>query len=554
MGVTVSMGRVRVSPPDPTRKRGGSGPPSGGELSGSTYPSSRSVRRTPLAALLMGLWLGGCMSSAPPEARIDGELAEWDDAPVVVSDPADAPDAEVDFREVRALHDEGWLYLGVDWERRAAPQSHLGTTRLVLDADGDPSTGGTVDGLDGTDLVVILSRQDLDLPGGYGAGVGVQAVSETGVGDVLAGDLIGLVIAPTFSSSRFELRMRRGAALPGGVPLFTGPSVRLGITLEDPRGERDRTDVGTYVLDSPPAPTPTPGASLGAVTKAEGDVRVVVWNVADDGPQEHGAEVARVMGAIRPDVVMWDEVWRTVTPDDVRALLASVPGEGEWNVHLADGGGRQKTVVASRLPVRAAEGMERIDYPEEQARPLVEEAGLPAPLIEREFGEGIPATGAWVDVGGTEVLFVPFDLQSAGYDGSWQDRMRSVQATAIVEAVDAALAGAPAGSPVVLGGDANLVGSETPLTILEGQTRRRVDAHRLGDGTLSTWRNPAQALFTPGRLDFLVYGGTGLELTGSFVFEPSELDEEARRALGVEATDAESVSDHIPVVADFRIR
>ena len=55
----------------------------------------------------------------------------------------------------------------------------------------------------------------------------------------------------------------------------------------------------------------------------------------------------------------------------------------------------------------------------------------------------------------------------------------------------------------------------------------------------------------PGKLDWIFYTGSVLELHNHFVLETRSMTPANRLAWGVEATDTEIASDHAPVVATF---
>ncbi len=484
---------------------------------------------------------------------IDGEFDDWEAIDPIVSDPPDAPAAAVDLRDLKVRDDATWLYFAISWDGTVNAQGMPGSVRILLDADGDSATGSRLGDLVGVDAVVELSRLDRPRGNGYGAGNGLRPVTAEG-GDtstILSGALGGLTVAPTYAASRIELRVRRGTHLPGVSPLFLGSLIRMQVLFETESGITDRTDVAVHALLTPAAPA-VPLTSAVSVALRPGQVRVVVWNVSGTRPRDEPDAFGRVMAALAPDVILLDEVWERVTEEAIRDLLAPIPGEAPWNVHLGKSGGRQKTVIASRHPLRAVDDMRAMSYPPGVLDSLVRTAGLNPRLAEIEERVGLAMTGAWVTLGGREVLFVPFDFQSAGYAGSPEDRLRVLQATILRDAVREALRGAK-DSLVVLGGDVNLVGSEEPLRILEADGRQRARLPRLADGTLDTWRNPKQDLFTPGRLDYLIWGGLGLRFVRGFPFEPAELNPEALRRLGIRAEDAATISDHLPLVGDFVI-
>jgi len=161
-----------------------------------------------------------------------------------------------------------------------------------------------------------------------------------------------------------------------------------------------------------------------------------------------------------------------------------------------------------------------------------------------------------VTVDGRDILFVPVDLQSAGYDGSPRDRLRELQARTLNQAIAAALADRP-GAGLVVAGDLNVVGSARPLDELRrglGVGRRDLDVarvERLRDRSLVSWRSIwGEDPFSPGRLDYLLYRGAALRVERAFLFDAADMSEGARETLGILASDTEK-SDHLPLVVDF---
>jgi hypothetical protein len=174
-------------------------------------------------------------------------------------------------------------------------------------------------------------------------------------------------------------------------------------------------------------------------------------------------------------------------------------------------------------------------------------------LLDLEAERHLSATGAWVDLNGQDVLFVPVDLQSQGWVGSPRDQLRTLQARTIHDHIVVQRGGDS--SPVIIGGDLNLVGSREPLLALiqgldvDGSDLTPVNAPRIGERTLVTWRN-AEGLFAPGRLDFLLVPDAAATVTNSFVFATEDLDAEILGRLGLER----GLSDHLIVVVDLAFR
>ena len=254
-----------------------------------------------------------------------------------------------------------------------------------------------------------------------------------------------------------------------------------------------------------------------------------------------------------------------VAPEDQRKAVAP----DAWTWWLAAGGGRQRTVVGARgLEVRGVGGLARIDHAPGALEGWLGEMGddpespgmaPPAELAMAEEEGGLSATGAWVTLAGRDVLFVPVDLQSAGYDASPRDHLRELQARTLNRAVAAVLAERP-GTGLVIGGDLNLVGSARPLDELrrglgiDGDDLAVARLERLRDRSLSTWRSTwGDDPFSPGRLDFVLYRGGVLRAQRAFVFDAADMTAEALRELGLRGSDTDH-SDHLPLVVDFRVR
>ena len=521
-----------------------------------THPMHTTSPRRLLALTSLPL-IAACADSVDvAPVLLDGVFSEWAQAAQVLDDPADAPDAAIDIRSIRGLDEGPWLFLSIDLGREVNAQSLPGTLHLLVDADDDPSTGEIRHGMHGVDIGLDVSQRRRPLVAGRGSGFSLSAF---GGDDGLVGvtsHALRVTVAPTWSASRFELRMSR---LGGSGFRALGGRIRLKAVYVEGEDVADETEVGVYEFRTAPS-VPAPGVAGRRLARTEGSVRVAQWNVAGRSFAANPESFARILGALAPDVVLMDEAPPSITPESMETFFNLPPLRtlGEWRFVLGRTGGRQRTVVAAReRGIRPAETMQTLHYPagvlDELGHGLPEDFGR---LLEAEQERGLSATGAWVDVGGTEVLFVPVDLQSAGWAGSPHDRLRDLQARTLRDRVLVELGGASA--PVVIGGDLNLVGSPRPLgTLIEGldtdgSDLHPVDARRLGERTYATWRN-AEGLFAPGRLDFLLVPDAAVEVDNAFVFATEDLNRETLNRLGLAQAESR-VSDHLPVVADLRIR
>ncbi len=514
-----------------------------------------------LAALLI---VAACSDPEADGAAVllDGLFDEWREAATLIDDPPDAPEASVDILSIQALDDGRWLYLALDVGNEVSLQALPGTLHLLVDADGDRSSGLTQHGMDGVDLVVDLAQTVVSaISEDRKLGFGVRVADYSGRFEVGPRHGLGLIAQPTWSAPRFELRLaRRGV---GGLPAL-GDQVRLKAVYVEGDAVLDETDVGSYLFASRAAAAAVDARDAGVIQDRmrprAGAVRVAAWNVSRNA-FERPQDFARVLAAVRPDVLLLDELPPDGTEELLSSFLASGPlgALGAWSFVLGGPGVGQRSAVAVRdVAVTPAEGLLDIPYPAgslEALRANVDSPWLDAMIdMTATQGRGLSTAGAWVAVEGTQVLFVAMDLQAAGWAGSPRDRVRIIEAAAIRERVVSELAGRPA--PVVMGGDLNLVGSRTPLFRLtrgldvDGTDLLTVDAERLGERTLVTWRSPRDA-FAPGRLDFLLVPDAAVAVTNAFVFATEDLDGSTLVRLGLERQLMLELSDHLVVVADL---
>ena len=553
--------------------------PSGG-------PLSRSVA---VATIAVAACAPDPATSPAPPIWTDGAFDDWAAVPATVTDSLGdvPPGSPVDLGAVAVRDDPRFIHLLIDLGDTVTVQGMPGTIEVVLDADGDPGTGGSYGGVDGADLAVVLSRQRDPVADVYGVGVGVGRIGVGGLGDIESAATVGLLVSPTHSSDRFEvrldrLRMRadRFAEQPDGAgagderPL--PPETRTGMVLTGrlrylrAGAVVDETPLFAHALTTPPGGDP-PLLEADVVARTPNTLRVVTWNVSDGTFRERPEAFQRVLAALAPDVVLLDEVYADVTTSDLARFGEGLGGDGEssWSWWLAAGGGRQRTAVAARgLELRGEADLARVDHePGALARWLREVGDVPesprmpppSALAGSEADGGLSATGAWVTVDGQDILFVPVDLQSAGYDGSPRDRLRELQARTLNRAVAAVLANRP-DAGLVIGGDLNLVGSARPLGHLRsglgggGDDLEVARLERLRDRSLATWRSTrARDPFSPGRLDYILHRGAVLHIERAFVFDAADLSPVALQVLGVREPDTLE-SDHLPLVVDFRVR
>lgn len=541
-------------------------------------PASRSVAAVAGGVVLAAIvGCGGAADPVPPAGVVwtDGTFDDWGGVPAAVTDPSGdtPPGSPVDLGEVFIRDDPRFVHFLIDLGDTVTAQGMPGSVEVVLDVDADPGTGGVYGGVEGADLAVVLSRQWDPAADAHGAGVGVRRIGGRGPHDIESASSVGLLVSPTHSSDRFEVRLDRLRMEDGRfAQRFARAGTRLTGRLRYVRGGAlvDETPMFTHTLVMAPGePPPLVGAD--AVARTPDALRVVTWNVSDGNFRDHEEAFGRVLAALEPDVVLLDEVYADVTMADLARLAGHLGPErgSSWQWWLAAGGGRQRTAVGARgLELRGEPGLARIDHAPGALERWLREVGdqpeaprmaAPPVLARAEAEGGLSATGAWAAVEGHDILFVPVDLQSAGYDGSPRDRLRELQARTLNRAVARILADRP-DAAVVIGGDLNLVGSAHPLDRLRsglgvgGSDLSVVRPERLRDRSLATWRSTrAGDPFSPGRLDYVLYRGAVLRVERAFVFDAADLSPAAMGELRIRESDTLR-SDHLPLVVDFALR
>ncbi len=495
---------------------------------------------------------------------LDGHFTDWHSVsePLAIGSTTEIGSA-VRLDTLWATDDPAWLYLSFAVRDTITAQGLPGTLHILLDTDDDTSTGNTVFGLAGVDAVLDLSRTNAGPAGTRGAGFSLRAPDGTaatqGLGAHRNAHDVGLLVLPTWSATRFELRTARAGADDGFARL--GERVRVQLVFADQGAVRSRTEPVRHTMRTRRGPDPFPRWADAIPARPAGSVRMAHWNVAHERfrtPERH----ARLLAAVRPDVVLLDEVYENVSDAALAAFFAE-PGLaalGRWQWVRAESGGRQKTVVATRdRAIRPAVSMRRVEFAPGALDSL--RSIVPADFrgtLDVEENDQVSATGAWVDVDGREVLFVPLDLRSAGHHGSPHDAVRLLQVRTLRDAIARELQGRRA--PVVIAGDFNPVGAFAPVAELmrgldvDGSDLHLADTPRLGEATWATWRNPSAALFGPGRLDLTLYPDAALERTGGFVFASEDLTAPRAASLGLERDDSQRASDHLIVVTDLRAR
>jgi len=520
---------------------------------------------------------------------IDGNFDDWDGLPAVALGHSTYDGSPyLRLGRVWATYDGQWVYFRIELGRVVNVQGLTGTLSLQLDADGnrltgDIRTGGAGEvGTAGVDFELHFSPRGGN--GGFG-GVGAEVV-EASLPTAPANPYwFSASFAPTHASDQIELRLSRGGLVPGATVMpFTAPlfSARLIFTDEagsiidrtDPFSialpplprremptEPTRADDSTLLADDASMQTPTettpeadPSETVTEITgpsapPSEGfsverssarshiarldrrDVRAVTWNMHNGSLFTSPYPVERMLLALDPDIICFQELGKDTTDGVLRSWLNEhLPATFGWEVNVSQD---QDVGAASRLsavPVTPISGQGAADAPPLRAASLL------------------------VAAAGRRVLVTSVHFKCCGRAGDRNDQKRVAEASAVRRLLRGAQFDLnPSG--LLIMGDLNLVGSNEPLEIVRFQNDLNAtdllvaNPFVRGDATNTTWRDPEQP-FLPARLDYAFISDAVLRITQSFVVDTERLDKSELKRFGLLPEDS-AVSEHFPVVVDF---
>lgn len=491
--------------------------------------------------------------------QLDGHFDDWTGVPVWSQAAASSRPLEAAW----ATDDTHWWYLSFSVRDSVSHSGMPGTLHLLIDTDDRTQTGGTVFdaavGLAGVDVALDLSRADKTQGNGVGAGAALRTVGPTGLGAYRSAYDLDVVALPSWSATRFELRIARGGTRDGFAQL--GSTVRARLVFESTSGAITALPAARYTFATP-LDTRSRTQLVSAIpSAANGAVRVVQWNVSE-GSFRSPANHAKLLAAVAPDVVLLDEVYAETSDSTLADFFArpELAALGRWRFAYSRSGGRQHAVVATRdRDIRQAPSMVRMEYPVgvlDSVRAMVPAAAQR--LFDIEATAQLSSTGAWITLDGIETLFVALDLQSGGFFRNAQDQLRVLQSRAIRAAVQRELAPRATRGALVIAGDFNAIGSYESIHTLQqgldvdGSDLALSDASRLSERSLVTWSDPKVGQFLPGRLDLTLYADAAFERTGGFTFSSADLTPAFAASLSVTPETSERAADHLIVVTDLR--
>jgi endonuclease/exonuclease/phosphatase family metal-dependent hydrolase len=454
-------------------------------------------------------------------------IAEWAAySPVAVDPLGDGTSDGIDFDTLRASSQNGWLMLRFGVSREIVLQRGNALT-LLIDGDNNSATGWQTGDL-GAEFRWIFGERR-----GYFYEPSGNSIPITPAD-------IAIRAAPTFSSSEFEVAIGLEAVPGAPMAVFTGAKARVVLLDDIPGGDR-LPDTQAVTLDvHPSVEVPLPILSIARDDPSH--FRALQHNVLEDGIIKRPEFFRRIYQAADPDILLLGEVFTSSVEEVQRLLKKWLPGKKDdrlWTVIRHQDG----SMVASRFPIRQVEG-----------------------------GEDITGDGFLVQLPepGDREIFIIHAYAACCDDDSLRQRHCDQIMAFYRDAIKSTVIKPE--TPVILAGDFNLVtwrrhyetfrdGAIADTASFghpfapdwDGSSLADLNPRLLALPMEYTWRNPAHG-FSPGRLDFMLYTDSNLEVGNSFVLDDEGLSAAVLTKLGLQSGDCAQAADHRPVVGDFFLK
>lgn len=444
--------------------------------------------------LLPVAWFSPALSAQPVPIVVDGRFEDWKTISPLFQ--PDRPEKAFDLTSLWATDDEDYLFLRIDLNQDILLQEN-NSLALYLDIDGQGVTGD----LAGAEIVFFFGERK-----GY--------IQHDGESLPIEYQALDLCTAPSTMGRSFELSIAWDAH-PWLKKLGFGQHP-LGVMLFDRRAK----EILCYAYYSPRREAHSP-ISTSTLDKADPNhLRLVTHNVNKRHLQPDKRDAfTRIYRALSPDILVLEEAYEGSPEEILDYFRPALPNAADWHAYKA---GEEATVVLS--PFKAI-----------QVAPLGNSAAYLLDLRPVYDGElalivlSLPCCRA-------DSARQAEAEQIAGYVQLWKNFQLKP------------------GTPIVLAGDANLVGPVEQLLTLQqagdwdGAPLEDLCPRQLQRPTAATWRG---AGFSPSRLDYVLYSASCLKVGRRFVFDTVDLPAPLLKRYDLRPEDAPDTYKHMPVVADL---
>ena len=459
---------------------------------------------------------------AQSNMSIDGRFEDWAAIPLIVDNSKpDAIPGAVDLLQLGIVDNDEYLhfYLKVDQEILWQVGNRV---RFYLDTDDNPNTGEAIGGIGAEVSFTFGERQGQLLLGKDTLPLEYQH--------------LGLVGAPSTTSAHFEWALSWGAQTEEGQVVLPKKPFRF-LIVDEVGGDILPDEDGLRYIPTLKPRLPDPEVSFERANSAH--LRLLSHNVnrRHFHPDKKDA-FTRIYQALAPDLLLLQEAYEGTAEEILKYFQSALPPSrsGEWYAYKA---GAEATVLLS-------------PYPAQNVVPL----GNSAAYLLQLPGKNNP-----------QLALIALSMPCCR-----QDSARQAEADQILAFIrDLQKTGGtfdiPKDTPIILAGDANLVGLKSQYhTLVEGSIQ---DEKTHGKAFLPDWDRTALTDlhpkhfqrphtytwrgrgFFPGRLDYVFYTDSVLKIERNFVFDTVGLPKAILEKYNLQEMDAPNTYKHMPLVVDM---
>jgi len=453
---------------------------------------------------------------------LDENFSDWDSVQVLYDDMQDDIPNEVSFGKLKVSSDDSFIYFYIELGKELNLQDNNSIT-IFIDSDNNLSTGKQILGM-GAEFEFTFGERR----GYYYFQNGYTQISQND---------IGLLSSPTVSSDKFEFLFDRKTKI-NGQDLFLNDTVKI-MFRDGSAGDIIPNEQGgiQYVFENFVYEDNNYSLQKDALTH----FRVMSFNVHkddlfDSANKEH---FRRLISVINPDIIGFQEIYQHSSQETADLINEFIPSEWYHSKLSND------NICVSRFPILSEYAID----------------GNAAFLID------ISST-----LLNDEMLFISAHPPCCGNDDQRQAEIDHIMSFIRDAKNGSGVLQLKDNSPIVIVGDMNLVGlSRQQFTFYSGDILNESvygsdfspdwdgsffeDAMPLTTGLPAsfTWYSESSS-FSPGRLDYIIFSGSVMELRNSFALFTPALPADTLSEYNLELNDSKLASDHIPVAADFQLK
>jgi endonuclease/exonuclease/phosphatase family metal-dependent hydrolase len=454
---------------------------------------------------------------------IDENFDDWKQKFISADTKNDQLGSNIDIENMQVYNDDNYLFIKFKLSSEIKLQENNALT-IFIDTDDNIATGTKVNGI-GAELVYGFGRRSGNL------NVNNRIYN-------VAHNHIGLISAPSVSSSEFELMFSRNANVNGVQNRMTN-TVKIVLSDEIVNGDKLPNTGGlSYTMQNSGT---TLLKSYSFSKQNASYIRIMSNNAERDNLFKTGSSDAqqRIIAAVDADIIAFQELY-DASPATVEAMLNNViqlPNARKWKAAK----GNPDVILATKYEIT---NFKSID------------------------GNAI----FLVNTGSKYLVVINVHLPCCENDADRQAEVDNIIATIRKVRTNSGLGfDVPKNTPIIFTGDTNFVGLNQQLkSIITGDIINQsvygadfkpdwdnsdfedAKPYTIGVPASYTWYSLGNS-YMPGRLDYVLYTGSVMKLENCFVLQTINLSQNDLQNYYLSPGDSDIATDHLPLVCDFNL-